>query len=179
MNVLQQVLAQMGSDERRDSPEFQHIFEQYKRLSGELHKVRYLVAASVPVIPPAIGVGRAYTPPPVKVGATFLTETQRLVPERTGPPAGAGGPAADLPLALPKFTSTLGPAGRPGVVSSGPEVDHLQQLLAHLGYDVPQTQVYDARTSLAIRAFQQAQRLTVNGLVGADTRRLLNRMVSG
>lgn len=56
----------------------------------------------------------------------------------------------------------------------GPSVRHLQQKLQQAGfYQAPITQVYDFSTEEAVRRFQQANGLPVDGIVGSRTRQLL------
>jgi peptidoglycan hydrolase-like protein with peptidoglycan-binding domain len=45
----------------------------------------------------------------------------------------------------------------------------LQHALSLLGYDVPQTGVYDAQTVSAVRLYQQRNGLIVDGIVGPQT----------
>lgn len=79
---------------------------------------------------------------------------------------------------MPKFVSTLGPAGS-RAINRGPEVQRLQQLLARLGYDVPQADTFDVKIFRAVQEFQKVHRIQVNGLVGVEMRRLLNELVTG
>ncbi|MBW4559150.1 MAG: peptidoglycan-binding protein [Trichormus sp. ATA11-4-KO1] len=56
----------------------------------------------------------------------------------------------------------------------GPSVRNLQQKLQQAGfYQAPITQVYDFSTEEAVRRFQQANGLTVDGIVGVSTRQKL------
>lgn len=111
----------------------------------------------------------AEAPPQVAAVDAPLAETVHLQESR--PPTG-------LPLALPRFVSALGPAGS-RAINRGPEVQRLNQLLAALGYDVEQEGTYDAKTFRAVSELQKAHRVSVNGLVGLETRRLINEMVTG
>lgn len=91
------------------------------------------------------------------------------------PPAAAVSPPNGP--SLPPLKATLGLAGRPGVTYSGPEVKNLQVLLAHLGLVVSATGIFDARTAAAVQEFQQRNGLAVTGVVGAETRRILNGLL--
>jgi hypothetical protein len=52
----------------------------------------------------------------------------------------------------------------------GPEVERVQRQLAELGhYDGPEDGVFDDGVEAAVRAFQQAEGLEVDGLVGSNT----------
>ena len=54
--------------------------------------------------------------------------------------------------------------------STGPEVRDLQQALKALGFDPgPVDSVFGARTQGAVKAFQQAREITVDGIVGRVT----------
>src|SRR5215475_94862 len=54
--------------------------------------------------------------------------------------------------------------------STGPEVRDLQQALKALGFDPgPVDGVFGARTQGAVKAFQQAREITVDGIVGRVT----------
>jgi len=83
-----------------------------------------------------------------------------------------------LPLALPRFTGTMGPPYTKAI-DKGPPVSNLQQLLVVIGYDVPPTGIYDNRTFRAVQELQLARCLPVTGLIGLETRKLLNEMVTG
>lgn len=87
-------------------------------------------------------------------------------------------PDPSRPLAMPKFAGTLGPPGSKAI-DYGPPVANLQRLLAALGHAVNFTGEYDAKTYRAVQEFQIAHRLPVTGVVGLDTRRVLNGLVTG
>lgn len=54
--------------------------------------------------------------------------------------------------------------------SSGPDVRDLQQALDALGHDPgPIDGIFGARTTSAVKAFQQAREITVDGIVGRVT----------
>jgi hypothetical protein len=55
----------------------------------------------------------------------------------------------------------------------GADVDWLQQRLPRAGYDVPASAVFDADTDAALRRFQAAEGLHVDGIVGPVTRSAL------
>jgi len=95
------------------------------------------------------------------------------MPEATGP-----APQEALPLALPRFAGTLGPPGS-RAIDNGPPVTNLQKLLAALGYEVAITGEYDVKTFRAVMELQKVHKLPGNGIIGLETRRLLNGMVTG
>lgn len=70
--------------------------------------------------------------------------------------------------------STLGPAGRPGNVSKGVEVSNLQKFLTAVGFTVPASGDFDKKTQQALLLFQDMHKLKVTGVVGAETRKLIN-----
>lgn len=77
---------------------------------------------------------------------------------------------------LGPFTHTLGTGT--GAMSQGKEVADLQEVLTLEGLHVPLTGKFDTSTSLALRKFQEKYHLTQrNGVVGGETRKLLNRLV--
>lgn len=77
--------------------------------------------------------------------------------------------------ALPRFSHTLGAIR--GAVDSGPEVSNLQRLLSLEGWPVAVSGKYDTATALAVRQLQAKYKLQQqDGLVGGETRRLLNRL---
>ena len=81
-------------------------------------------------------------------------------------------------MALPKFAGTLGPPGS-RAIDAGPPVACLQRLLTALGYEVNVTGEYDVRTFRAVQELQKARHLAVNGVVGLETRKVLNELVTG
>lgn len=228
---LQTILGNMGRDDRRKSPEFQRIMNQYKALGAGLHEARkQIISEEGPLRTPtasprsvtALGMAAraGKSPPPripISTGVSALGRAAQISGLGQAPqPATAVGPRspvraaaplpvaaataqapaapapessipaaapqslllASLPLPLAKFISTLGPAGS-RAINKGPEVGRVQKLLAHVGYEVQVTQVYDVKTFRAVSEFQKIQRIPVSGLVGVETRRLLNEMVSG
>jgi peptidoglycan hydrolase-like protein with peptidoglycan-binding domain len=76
-----------------------------------------------------------------------------------------------LPLALTlSVLSSVGSALALERGDQGPSVKNLQQKLQQAGfYQAPITQVYDFPTEDAVRRFQKANGITVNGIVGATT----------
>lgn len=237
LRSMQRILANMGRDQRRDSPEFKEIMAYYKHLGTNLHEIRKQVVAEAP--PPAPSLARAVparsptllgsiprppqrslAPPSISALGRTVQAYGRTVASRTvapaagpavlpvaspaaaspaKPPAAAAhaapGPSAGeaalagvqlqavsapegLPLHLPKFVSTLGPAGS-RAINKGPEVGCLQKLLVHQGFEVEVNEVYDVRTYRAVSDFQKLHRVAVNGLVGVEMRKLLNEMVTG
>ncbi|HEY8206225.1 MAG TPA: peptidoglycan-binding domain-containing protein [Myxococcaceae bacterium] len=53
--------------------------------------------------------------------------------------------------------------------SKGPEVSSLQQKLSQAGFQAGQSGVFDAKTQAAVRQYQQAKGLQVDGVVGQQT----------
>lgn len=78
-----------------------------------------------------------------------------------------------------KIEHDLGPAGQSQKISHGPEVLLLQELLQTLGYELPASEVYDAHTAKAVRAFQTQHKLPLSGMVDAKTREALNQALDG
>lgn len=75
------------------------------------------------------------------------------------------------------FSHTLG-TGQ-GAITEGEEVADLQKLLNLEGLHVQVTGKYGTTTTLAVRKFQDKYHLNQrNGVVGVETRRLLNRLVA-
>lgn len=104
------------------------------------------------------------------------TPAEAPLPEAPAAPAAPAGPP---PLAIPRFEATLGPPGQHGAVAMGEEVGYLQRLLAHLGYQVEESEEYDKATLQAVMDFQETNELEPTGMVGAETRKLLNGYVTG
>jgi hypothetical protein len=209
LNVLQRILVKMSGNACRVKPEFQQFKEIYKSLGTEVHEAKKAVeverrAKAAPMLGPAkpgmsilerakqlgrVPMAPFFTPRPAPVALQPRAKESAEVPLQVGRgpadlaehPSTQHSPLAPpgLPLALPKFMSTLGPVGNPKVVSKGPEVQALQQLLAHLGYDVPQTGVYELRTIRVVQALQEQHDHPVTSLVGAQLRRVFNDMVTG
>lgn len=97
------------------------------------------------------------------------------------PPPPEADPSAGIPAAvppeywgIPAFSRTLGP----GAVQRGQEVTELQKLLKLEGLEVPISGEFDRRTAQAISRLQEKYKLKIrNGVVGSETRQLLNRLV--
>ena len=68
---------------------------------------------------------------------------------------------------------TLGPGGR----TRGTEVSNLQRFLAAAGSAVPASNEYDKPTRLAVQEFQRRYHLEPTGIVGAETRRVMNELI--
>lgn len=83
----------------------------------------------------------------------------------------------DAEVPLVPIRATLGHIEQPGMVNQGPEVRTLQVLLRRLGFPSPQTGRYDIMTASAVSELQKHKGLPVTGVVGAETRQLLNTMV--
>lgn len=76
-----------------------------------------------------------------------------------------------------QLTSDLGRVGLPGKVSSGPEVQLLQETLEALGYALDVNWQFDGPTSKAVRAFQNQHKLPLTGWVDAQSRAVLNPLI--
>lgn len=79
----------------------------------------------------------------------------------------------------PLGPNTLGPAGRAGVVSSGPDVVALQKFLKVMGYYLTATGEFDLQTRLVLQQFQKDHHLPTNDIVGADTRKWISDVLEG
>lgn len=87
--------------------------------------------------------------------------------------------AEPAPLApMLQIHPDLGPANRPGKLSSGPEVILLQRLLQRLGFQVTTHGEYDAATLNALKNFQYRKNITISGLPDPKTRAFLNHILS-
>lgn len=181
---LQAILNHLGKDDRRRAPQFLHILARYKTLGARLHEARKQVSpVTVPIrssqaspqsLSPAETPSRSPLAPPSLLRPRSVTTALG-----TAPPVKPGvSPPGSLRQALPRFISTLGPAGS-RAINRGPEVLRLQKLLRHLDYDVLLSGAFDVKTFRAVNEFQKAHKLEVNGLVGEETRKILNEMVTG
>lgn len=133
--------------------------------------------------PAALAAPASGTAAPEQAGALALVATlagtdvppaAAALPEMPAAPP----PTVERPLPMPKFTGTMGPPGSKAV-DYGPPVTNLQNLLLAMGYPVAMTGEYDAKTFRAVQEFQIGRRLPVNGMVGMETRRTLNELVTG
>lgn len=179
LRELQTILNNLGKDERRKAPQFLHILGRYKTLGARLQEARNKVTAvnllqrSSQVPPrPDIPSRSPLAPPSVLRPRSVTTMLNAAPPAKPGTAR-----PGDLHLFLPRFISTLGPAGS-RAINKGPEVLSLQKLLRHLGYDVLLSGAFDVKTFRAVNEFQKAYKLEVNGLVGEETRKILNEMVT-
>ncbi|GAB4533105.1 MAG: hypothetical protein Tsb0014_18140 [Pleurocapsa sp.] len=53
--------------------------------------------------------------------------------------------------------------------SNGADVERLQQDLSNLGFEVPVNGNFDGDTEAAVKKFQEQYKLTIDGVVGAQT----------
>jgi peptidoglycan hydrolase-like protein with peptidoglycan-binding domain len=84
----------------------------------------------------------------------------------------ARGKALDqvLRAGLPaRISAELGPPGRPGRLSDGPQVELLQLMLRSRGERLPLSGRYDEATTAAVRRFQTRSKLPMTGVVDART----------
>lgn len=194
IHVVQRQLEQEQAARRKSAAALRPAYRPAQARASEslLNKVKQLrqeqgaaPGRPGPTRPPAVPPARSQTPVPRAgtLGEAWDRRQAQAVPAelRSVPPAELAEeqPAGVAPLALPKFTCTLGPHARPGILSMGEEVACLQQLLVHLGYEVKETEVYDEDTTRAVMAFQERHELPANGVVGVETRKLLNALVTG
>lgn len=223
---LQQILAKMGTDNRRHSEKFKRVMAMYKRLGAALHVARQQAPAATKkaAAPPAPQRSVSMLDRALQSRSERITAVPRSVSalERAramsrpqaapaaavpadGPAAGAASPAeepvtvaaaqetaalaaqpaadepvqqVEFPLALPKFSATMGMTGA-RVANWGPEVECLQHLLIVAGYPLIASGTFDAQTFRVVQEFQKENGLPANGLVGAETRRVLNELVTG
>ncbi len=103
-----------------------------------------------------------------------------------GVPSAIGGGENDRPSSYPHVGEPTKPKGRRRngqkhrrpvedratvkIGSTGPDVEHLQKRLTRLGHDPGSIDgVFGSRTDSAVRSFQRANSLGVDGIVGPDT----------
>lgn len=150
-----------------DRQKTEQLFRNYRRLHTKLMEAARRIEDSDPLID-ALEVRRK----PIleqmqkraaeeKVNQATETAEASETQADTGPPT--------------SLKNNLGPLGRPGVISHGPEIELLQQVLAGLGFPVPRTGEYDPPTLKAVRNFQLKAKLTITGVVEVRTREFLNR----
>jgi len=147
-----------------DRQKTEQLFRNYRRLHTKLMEAARRIDDPDPLIealelrrqPILAQMQKRATPPP-----DTPQELPQDIPQDLGPPT--------------TLSHNLGPLGRPGVISHGPEIELLQQVLAGLGFQVTPTGEYDAPTLKAVRNFQLKAKLTITGVVEVRTRELLNR----
>lgn len=166
-----------------DRQKMEQLFRNYRRLHNKLMEAARRLEETDPLIE-ALELRRK----------PILAQMQQRASTASGPlspsPASASPPLAESPGppsqpeavepledAVPptELSHNLGPLGRPGVISSGPEVELLQHILAGLGFPVSPSGEFDAPTLKAVRNFQLKAKLTITGVVDARSRELLNR----
>ncbi len=81
------------------------------------------------------------------------------------------------PLQMPSLEQELGTPGQQGIVSQGPEVLLLQELLLTQGADIKLTEHFDLQTFTALRQYQEKQGLGPTGIVNSETRSHLKPLV--
>ncbi len=151
-----------------DRQKMEQLFRNYRRLHSKLMEAARRIEDPDPLLE-NLDLRRQPILAQMQKRAASEKEAQPApeINEETGPSEELGPPTA--------LSHNLGPIGRPGVVSQGPEIDLLQQILAGLGFQVPRTGEYDAPTLKAVRNFQLKAKLTITGVVEVRTRELLNR----
>jgi murein DD-endopeptidase MepM/ murein hydrolase activator NlpD len=116
----------------------------------------------------------ALTAAPASAEATGGTTPSDSAPATSQPAGSASQTAASAQAQLAQAAQRLGrPALRRG--NRGASVRILQRLLTDLGYATRVSGVFDPGTTRQVRRFQRAQRLSVDGLVGAQTGAALRR----
>jgi hypothetical protein len=85
----------------------------------------------------------------------------------------AAAPATDVSGAATSISSSV------SLGSTGTDVAVVQQALVDAGYDVPVNGVFDEQTEQAVREFQAAEGLTVDGIVGPQTATQLGVWATG
>ena len=83
---------------------------------------------------------------------------------------------AGLKEDLPRFTNPLGPPGR-SKFTQGWEVENLQKVLNWEKISVNIDGIYTPDTMTAVKSLQKKYGLPVNGIVGSETRKLLNILI--
>jgi len=160
-----------------DRQKMEQLFRNYRRLHTKLMEAARRIEDPDPFIealdlrrqPILAQMQKRAAPASVPASPASTKEEQPApeISEETGSSEELGPPTA--------LSHNLGPLGRPGVISQGPEIDLLQQVLTGLGFQVPRTGEYDAPTLKAVRNFQLKAKLTITGVVEVRTRELLNR----
>lgn len=75
------------------------------------------------------------------------------------------------------LSSRLGNMGQMGIVSKGPEVERVQQVLVKLGYPVKVNGQFDLQTFSELSRFQLEENLGVNGIVEGATQTRFNQLL--
>jgi peptidoglycan hydrolase-like protein with peptidoglycan-binding domain len=89
-------------------------------------------------------------------------------------------PSDDLSASVPEPEGIVDDLGQPGskaTRSQGQQVWRLQEALQQLGFQVTINGQFDRATFTAVRQLQSQQQLPITGLVEAQTRTLLNRLL--
>jgi murein DD-endopeptidase MepM/ murein hydrolase activator NlpD len=116
----------------------------------------------------------SFSAAPAFADATGGTTPSNSAPAASQPAGTASQTAASAQAQLAQAAQRLGrPALRRG--SRGASVRVLQRLLTDIGYATRVSGLFDSATLRAVRRFQRAQRLSVDGLVGAQTGAALRR----
>lgn len=179
---LQNLINLAASQENQspaDRQKMEQLFRNYRRLHSKLMEAARRSEDPDPLIaaldlrrqPMLAQMQKRAASASVPASVNTSEKEEQAAPEvnqETDAPEEELGPATTL-------SHNLGPLGRPGVISHGPEIDLLQQILAGLGFQVPRTGEYDAPTLKAVRNFQLKAKLTITGVVEVRTRELLNR----
>jgi peptidoglycan hydrolase-like protein with peptidoglycan-binding domain len=183
-----QNLINLAANQENQSPaarqKMEHLFRNYRRLHTKLMEAARRIEDPDPLIE-ALELRHQPTLAQIqKKSAPKIAVAQEIAPEE---PTAKFDPLAaeDNQTALSEpienseppttLRNNLGPLGKAGVISYGPEVRLLQQVLSDFGFQVASSGEYDNPTIKAVRNFQLKARLTITGIVDLRTRDLLNR----
>lgn len=159
--AAEQYLASMGGDSLT-------LSSRATALAAPLDLSQGLAA---PVLPPA-------PPPPAPPPLPELKLPTVIAPPPVAPPAPPAPQAAPAPAAPAPRTEGKGPVLMQG--HAGEPVKKLQERLKELGFDPgPADGIFGPKTLAAVKAFQQAKGLEVDGVVGKQTWGALGIVVTG